>query len=186
MRSAQAAKQQWFPDADIRIVDTRTVAGCLGALVREAVAWAEQGLSADAIIERLQALIPRSRSYFVVPTLEYLQRGGRIGGAAALLGSVLQIKPILTLHDGRIEVLEKVRVLTRARSRLIELTTEQCPRSASSHLCVMHADVPEDGLRLAQELSLRLAVDLPPVYEVGAAITTHAGPGVLAVGFFAG
>ena len=184
VRSAEAAKEQWFPNADIRIVDTRTVAGCLGAIVREAVGWAEEGLGADEIVARIDEMAPRSRSYFLVRTLEYLQRGGRIGGAAALLGSVLQIKPILQIQDGRVDVLEKVRVLHKARERLIELVTEQCPPVPAAHLTVMHADAPDEGRSLAEELSVRLGVSLPPIYEVGAAITSHVGPGVLAVGLF--
>ena len=72
-----------FADADIRIIDSRLVAGTLGALVRHTVAWIEAGQGADEIIARLEPLFPRGRMYFLVPTLEYLQRGGRVGGAAA-------------------------------------------------------------------------------------------------------
>ncbi len=186
VRSAETARQQWFAGADIRIIDTRTVAGCLGELVRQAVAWADQGMAADAIVAEVQRMAGRARSYFLVPTLEYLQRGGRIGGAAALLGSVLQVKPILEIHDGRVQVLERVRVLSRARERMLELTVDHCRRSLDPRLCVMHADVPSEALSLAEDLRRRLGGPLPPIYEVGAAIAIHAGPGVTAAGFFVG
>ncbi|HLF24885.1 MAG TPA: DegV family protein [Anaerolineae bacterium] len=184
VRSAFTAKEESFPDADIRILDTRTVAGNLATLVILAAEWAEAGVSADEILRRLQALIPRGRTYFLVATLEYLQKGGRIGGASALIGSALQIKPILQLKDGRVEALEKVRTQHRALERLKELVVEQCPRSPEAHLCVMHADDLDEAQRLAGDLKSLLGLSHIPICSLGASITTHAGPGTLAVGFF--
>jgi DegV family protein with EDD domain len=185
VRSALTAREESFPGADIRILDTRTVGGCLGAMVRAAASWAESGLEAAEIVGRLQAMIPRSRTFFLIRTLEYLQKGGRIGGAAALLGSVLQVKPILELRNGRVEVLEKVRVHSRARERLVELVAAQCPRTPEGYLCVMHADAQPEAEALAADLGAAVGVDEVPIYEVGAAIATHGGPGILGVGFFA-
>lgn len=184
VRSAVTTKEASFPQADIRIVDTRTIGGDLGAMVMAAVEWAESGVGADDIVVRLKTMIPRSRTYFLIRTLEYLQKGGRIGGAAALVGSVLQIKPILEIRDGRVEVLEKVRAQHRALERLLELVTDQCPRTPAARISVMHADVAEDAQRLAAELEARLGLKSIPVVNVGSAITTHGGPGVLGVGFF--
>lgn len=183
IRSAQTAMEE-FPGADIRILDMRTLGGNLGAMVMSAVEWAESGAGADEIVERLQAMIPRSRTYFVLRTLEYLQKGGRIGGAAALMGSLLQIKPILEIRGGRVEVLEKVRVQNRAVERLVDLVVQECPRSREARLCVMHADAPEDAQRVVAALATALGLDDIPLYHLGAAITTHGGPGTLGVGFF--
>lgn len=183
VRSAQTAKEQSFPEADIRIIDTRTVGGGMGAMVMAATEWAEVGLSADEIVRRVADMIPRSRTYFVVRTLEFLQKGGRIGGATALLGSILQIKPILELRSGRVEALEKVRVQSRAMARMLELVAEQCPRSPEARVCVMQVDVPEEGQRVVAELQSMLGLSDIPLYELGAAITTHAGPGVIGVSF---
>ncbi|HOG48261.1 MAG TPA: DegV family protein [Anaerolineae bacterium] len=183
VRSAETAKEESFPDADIRIIDTRTIGGGLGAMVMAAAEWVEAGVGAGEIVRRLQGLIPRSRTYFVIRTLEYLQKGGRIGGASALLGSILQIKPILEIRGGRVEVLEKVRAQNRAMGRLLELVAEQCPRSSDARVCVMHADAPEEGQHLLDELQQLLGVSDIPLYELGAAITTHAGPGVVGVNF---
>ncbi len=185
VRSAQIAKEEAFPNADIRILDTRAIAGNLATLVMLAVAWAESGVSADEIMARLRATIPRGRTYFLVATLEYLQKGGRIGGAAALVGSALQIKPILEIRDGRVEALEKVRTHKHAFERVKELVAEQCPRAPESHLCVMQADALEMAQRLAGELGAALRLGHIPIYNLGASITTHGGPGTLAVGFFA-
>lgn len=185
VRSAQTAKEDAFPEADIRIIDTRTVGGCLGAMALVAAEWAESGVGPDEIVRRVEAMIPRARTYFLIRTLEYLQKGGRIGGAAALMGSVLQIKPILEIRGGRVEVLEKVRSQQRARERLMELVAEQCPRSGEGRLCVMHADAITDGLQLVADLRSTLGLEsVPPLLDVGAAITTHGGPGILGVGFF--
>jgi DegV family protein with EDD domain len=184
VRSALTAREDSFAQADIRILDTRTVGGNLATMVILATAWVEQGLPPDEILARLQAMIPRGRIYFLVPTLEYLHRGGRIGGASALVGSALQIKPILQLLDGRVEALEKVRTQQRARARLIELVREQCPPSPASHLCVMHADLEVEAQHLAEELREYVGLRDVPVYPLGAAITTHGGPGTLGVGFF--
>jgi DegV family protein with EDD domain len=185
VRSAMTAKDEAFPDADIRILDTRTVGSNLATMVMLAVEWSESGVTADEIMRRLQAMIPCSRIYFLVATLEYLQKGGRIGGAAALVGSVLQIKPILQLKDGRVEPLEKIRTHNHALERLKELVIAQCPRSPDAHMSVMNADELEAAQRLAGELQSTFGFDHVPIYNVGASITTHGGPGILAVGFFA-
>jgi len=184
VQSALTATGDSFAGADVRVIDTRTVAGNLATLVQLAAGWVESGVGADEIVSRLQAMIPRGRTYFLVATLEYLQRGGRIGGASALIGSALQIKPLLEIRDGRVEAKEKVRTHHRAFERLIELTIEQCPRSAEAHLCVMHADDLDEAQRLAGDLRSALGFERIPIYSVGASITTHAGPGTLAVGFF--
>jgi len=184
VRSALTAKNDAFPNADIRILDSRLVAGNLASMVIAATDWAEQGVNADEIMARLQAMIPRGRIYFLVATLEYLQRGGRIGGAAALIGTALQIKPILELKNGRVEPLEKVRTYHHALARVKELVLEQCPRSPDAYLCVMHADDPAGAQRLAIALQSALKIGDIPIYLCSASITTHAGPGALGVGFF--
>lgn len=182
VRSAQVAAAE-FPGADIRVIDTRIVASPLATLVELAARWASEGMDADSIEMRIQAMIPCCRIYFLVTTLEYLQKGGRIGGATALLGSVLRIKPILTFVDGRVDTFEKERTQNHAVNRLKNLAIRQVS-SPDSYLTVMHAGVPEQGQALADDLKSQLGLADVPIHHMPPAIVTHGGPGILGVGFF--
>lgn len=184
VRSVQTAKEESFPSADIRIIDTRVIGGNLAEMVKLAVDWAEAGLAADEIERRILTMIPRAVTYFLVDTLEYLHRGGRIGGASSLLGSALQIKPILHVVDGRVDAFEKVRTRRRALDRLIELVVQDFSTPEDAHLCVIHADAQDRAQDLIEIFRQRLGIKDIPLYPVGAAITTHAGPGTLGVAFF--
>lgn len=184
IRAATVAAQE-FPDADIRVVDTRSVAGPLAAMVLLADQWAKDGVDAETILGRVHHLIARQRLYFLVDTLEYLHKGGRIGGAKALVGGLLKVKPILTVREGRVEPFEQQRTHPRAVARLRELVLEQCPRTPDAHLCVMQADAVREAQALAEELAAGLGLSDVPVYEMPPAVVVHAGPGVLGVGFFA-
>jgi DegV family protein with EDD domain len=183
VRSATLAAAE-FPGADIRIMDTRLVASPLGTIVQLAAEAAARGEDAGAIVALVNDLSRRGRLYFLVDTLEYLARGGRIGGASALLGSVLQIKPILRLHDGRVESYDKERTHKRALARLKEIILTQIPRDGRGYLSIMHADCLEEGRALAEELGREIGQPEVPVFDAPPAIVTHAGPGILVAGFF--
>jgi DegV family protein with EDD domain len=183
VRAATVAARD-FADADIRVVDTRTVAAPLATMVILAAGWAREGVDADTIIDRVRDLMGRQRVYFVVDTLEYLHKGGRIGGAKALVGGLLQVKPILTLRDGRVEPFEQQRTARRALARLRELVLEECPRSADAHLSVMHADAEAVAQSLAADFAGELDLPEVPLYELPPAIVVHGGPGILATSFF--
>lgn len=183
VRSATIAAKD-FPGADIRVLDSRTIATPLGSMVQLAAEWADEGLDIDTIVTRLESLIRRCRVYFLVSTLEFLARGGRIGGASALLGSVLQIKPILTLRDGKVDQYERERTYKRALARLKEIAINQAPHDGKAYLSVMHAGVPEAAKALAAELSNTLNQPYVPIADMPPAVVTHGGPGILGVGFF--
>lgn len=183
VRSAQIAAQD-FPNLNVHVVDTQTIAGDLGTLVLLANKWAREGTPAEEIVKRLEAKAAHGQTYFLVNTLEYLQKGGRIGGAKALLGELLQVKPILCIRDGQVDPFEQQRTKKRAVARLVEVIEEQCPKDPESHLCVMQADAPEEAEALAADLRSRMNLPHIPVYELPPAIVVHAGPGALAVGFF--
>jgi DegV family protein with EDD domain len=187
VRSATVAAQD-FPEADIRVVDTRTIAAPLASMVLLAAEWAREGVDADTIIERVQDLMERQKVYFVVDTLEYLHRGGRIGGAKALLGGLLQIKPILTLEDGRVDALEQQRTHKRAVARLRELIVngEGHPGDPDAHLAVMHVDAEDEARELAEYFAgaLDLSVEQIPIYLLPPAIVVHGGPGILGATYF--
>lgn len=116
--------------------------------------------------------------------LEYLKKGGRIGGAKALLGELLQVKPILQVKDGEIQPYEQERTKKRALARLLDIVSEQAGRAAQAHLSVMHLGALAESQALAEAFAARLGIQPPPIYNLPAAIGVHAGPGVLAVGFF--
>ncbi len=184
VRSAQTAAAE-FPGADIRIIDTRLIASPLASIVLQAVKWSQEGLEADILEARIRALAARGKVYFLVASLDFLARGGRIGGAQALLGGLLQIKPILVFKDGRVDQYEKERTHKHALERLVQIVLEQAPHAGEPHLSVLHAGEPKQGQALAERLQkeFNLAQDVP-VYDMPPAIVTHAGPGILGVGFF--
>jgi DegV family protein with EDD domain len=183
VRSAQVAAEE-FPQADIRVIDTRLIASPLATVVQIAAEMAEVKVKVDKIEEHIHAMTPRCRIYFLIATLDYLIRGGRIGGATGLIGNVLQIKPILTFRDGRVDQFEKERTHKRALARLKELVLEQIPRDGNGYLSVLHAGVPEQGQELADDLRTQLGLSDVPIYHLPPAIVTHGGPGILGVGFF--
>jgi DegV family protein with EDD domain len=183
VRSAQTAAQE-FPQVDIRVVDTQTISCNLGSLVLLADDMAKAGESADAIVAKLNDLIPRGRIYFLVDTLEYLAKGGRIGGAKRLLAELLEIKPILQMKDGQVESFEQQRTKKRALARLVEVTAEKCPGGEAAHLCVIQVEAENEAQSLAAELKSRVGVPQIPIYELPPAIVVHAGPKAMGVGFF--
>jgi len=183
VRSAESAGLD-FPQLKVHVVDSQSIAGNLATLVLLAKRWADEGQSATAIVKQLDERIPRGRIYFLVNTLEYLQKGGRIGGAKALLGELLQVKPILCMKDGQVEPFEQQRTKKRALARLIEIVEEQCAKTPEAHLCVLQADAREEGEALAAEFKARMNVTDVPVYELPPAIVVHGGPGVLGTAFF--
>ncbi len=185
VRSAETAAKD-FPAADIRVIDTRTVGSPLATLVELAASWSSQGETADQVENKVRQLVPRNRVYFLVDSLEYLAKGGRIGGATALLGSVLKIKPILQLKNGRVESFEKERTQKRAINRMIELVKSQIANNGDAYISVMHAAVPDLALEFAGRLCRECGVEKIPILDVPPAIATHGGPGILAAAFFTG
>jgi len=173
-----------FPNADIRIIDTRTVGSGLGTLVFLAHKWIKEGMDADTLVAKIKEMASRQRVYFVVDTLEYLHKGGRIGGAKMLVGSLLQVKPILQMTDGHIEPLENQRTKRRAIARLKELIEVESPRDGESYLTIMHGDALDEANKFADELVAETGIARPEIYNLPPAILVHAGPGVLAVSFF--
>jgi DegV family protein with EDD domain len=183
VRSAEVAAMD-FPGLKVHVVDSLTIAGNLASLVLMADTWGRSGWNSEQILSHLDDWIGRGRIYFLVNTLEYLQKGGRIGGAKALMGELLQIKPILCLKEGQVEPFEQQRTKKRALARLLEIVEDQCPKDPGSQLCVMHADAKEEAEKLAEDLKSRMDLKSIPIYELPPAIVVHGGPGVLGIGFF--
>lgn len=163
------------------VVDSRSTAMGLGFPVLAAAEAAGAGAPADEVVAVAEAAVRRTRALFYVDSLDALRRGGRIGQAAALVGSALMVKPLLHVVDGRIGVLEKVRTASKALARLEDLVAEEAgdgPVDAAVH----HLAAPERAAALASRLRSRLpGVQTTYVSEVGAALGAHVGLGLLGV-----
>lgn len=183
VRSATVAARD-FPQADIRIIDTRTIASPLGVMVTQAAEWARAGMSAESIIEKLEKMSAKSRIFFMVDTLEYLAKGGRIGGASRLIGTLLQIKPILVFEAGVVDQYARERTKSRAIAQVIQLVTGQIDSSGQGFPTILHADSYQEAEDLSRSLAQLLPEESIPIFDMPPAIITHAGPGVLGVGFF--
>ena len=180
--SAQlAARDASLP---VRAVDTRQLGLATGFAVVAAAEVLARGGSAEEAAGAALARSAGTTSLFYVDTLEYLRRGGRIGAAAALLGSALAVKPLLEIVDGRIATREKVRTAARALSRLEELAVAAAA-DRQVDVAVVHLANPDKAEVLAEHLGRRLAANLGErpvvVGEVGAVIGAHVGPGMVAV-----
>ncbi len=163
-----------------QVVDSRSLGMGLGFLVLQAAATAAGGGSADEIAVAARRRAEVTRTFFVVATLEHLRRGGRIGAAAALLGSALAVKPLLVLDDGHIAPLEKVRTRSRAVARLVELSVAAAT-PVPCELAVHHLDAADAAEELAGWLRALVPRTDVVVGEVGAVVGAHVGPGMLAV-----
>ncbi|ASR35078.1 fatty acid-binding protein DegV [Prauserella marina] len=178
--SAVLAAQEVGPDR-VRVVDSRTTAMGLGFAALHAANVASAGAGGEQVEAAAVAAAERSDTFFVVETLEYLRRGGRIGPAAALLGTALAVKPVLRVEEGEIRPLEKVRTMHRAVARLLDLAARSAGDEAIE-VAVHHLASPER----AAELATRLEEMLPRsqgcvVSELGAVVGAHTGPGVLGI-----
>ena len=181
--SALAARRE-LPDASIHVIDSRTLSMSLGLIAIAAARAAAAGQDAAEIVRLVEDLMSRTHLIFTVKTLENLRKGGRIGGATALLGSALRIKPILHIEDGRVEPLEKPRTRKKAVGRLLDLMAERVGASEAVHVVVLHCDAPDEGERLAEQVAARFSCAELLTAEAGPTIGTHAGPGTLGVAFY--
>jgi DegV family protein with EDD domain len=171
-----------LPDVDIRVIDTRSVAVGHYAAVREAVRVIESGGDADKVESAVAAVRNTGRVLFTVETLEFLRRGGRIGGARALLGSMLDIKPILEIRDGVIEAVGRVRTYPRAIDRVVEECKQAADAWGGAELVVAHADRPQIAAELVERMRPLVSGE-PSLTVVGPVVGCHSGPGAIGVGF---
>ena len=175
---AQAA----LPELDIRVIDTRSVAVGHYAAVKAAVRAVEAGGDADQVEAAAVAVRGTEKVLFTVETLEYLRRGGRIGGARALLGSMLDIKPILEIRDGVIEPVGRVRTYPRAIDRLVEECKQAAATWGGAEVVIAHADRPQIAAELVERMRPLVSSE-PSLTVVGPVVGCHSGPGAIGVGF---
>jgi DegV family protein with EDD domain len=164
----------------IAVVDSRTGAGGMGLMILAAARSAEKGESAAQAKERADAVRDELKIWFVVDTLDYLRRGGRIGAARAWIGTTLKIKPILTLEE-EITPVERVRTRGRAFERLVDYARQRHEAGADAWV-VQHVQDPETAERLIDACKPIFGSDPVFTSEVGPVIGAHVGPGLLGVG----
>jgi DegV family protein with EDD domain len=167
----------------VHVVDSRTVALGLGLAVRAAARAAALGADALTVAELALRRSLDSRVVFTVATLEHLRRGGRLGATASAVGTVLGLRPLLAVLDGRIAVTEKIRTTARARNRLESWAIEEAGSRERVELAVHYLGDPDPARALAERLGARIgtAVEEIVVAEVSAVLGAHAGPGLLAI-----
>jgi DegV family protein with EDD domain len=181
---------EMFPGKKIRTFDTFSTSMAMGFQILQAAKVAAKGGTLEECLSQAEAARDKSGVLFVVKTLEYLRRGGRIGGAAAFLGTVMDLKPILELKDGKIEAVEKVRTMSKAVDRMLDLLEEKVKKTGKPiHLAALYTDASEPAQilleRAVQRLGKESIVD-SVLSPVSPAIGTHAGPGTMGLCYLAG
>jgi DegV family protein with EDD domain len=164
----------------VRVVDSETAAGGLGIMALVAARHAAAGNGLDAVEQAVQNARAELKMWFAIDTLEFLKRGGRIGGASAWIGSTLKVKPILTVESEMTPV-ERVRTSGRAFERMVDYARQRHESGADSWV-VQHIQAPEQAARLAERC--REIFGCEPLFEseIGAVLAIHTGPGLLGVG----
>ncbi len=174
-----------LPDVPVEILDSRGTSMKMGFPVLAAAKVAAEGGDLPTVIEAARALIPKTRLYFVVGTLEYLHRGGRIGGASRLLGSALNLKPILEFWDGTVQPVAKIRTRRKALDKVYDLIEEQLAGKDKVHMAVLDVASPEEAAEFIDQLTERFSpVEMLKV-ECSPVVGAHAGPGTVGVAFYA-
>lgn len=179
-----AAKMVDETGSRIYVVDSLITSFGIAGPLMAGVELARRGGTPEDILALWEEEKAGQQGYIVVDTLEYLHRGGRIGGAAAVLGALLQIKPILMIQDGRIELYEKVRTHRKAMDKMISDFEAVASTGKRLELCVVHSARREDAEQLRDELVAKYPNVRGTISEFGPVVGTHTGPGALALLYY--
>lgn len=170
----------------VEVVDSVTTAMAMGFQALTAARASAEGAS----LAECKALVEEARKhtgvYFVVDTLEFLHRGGRIGGAQRLLGTALNLKPLLAIQDGKVEALERVRTKTKALERLIEIVCEQTSGKTPVRLATLHANAEAEAKDVLERTSKMVNATERVYTSVSPVVGTHTGPGTVGIAYMAG
>ncbi len=185
IQSAEQAKAM-FPQATIEIVNSNTIAMSLGFQVLLAARAAAEGKPFEEVVALARQARDHTGVIFVVDTLDYLHRGGRIGGASRLLGSALNIKPLLEVTGGRVEPIERVRTKAKAKKRLLQLVEERVEGRSPVRLAALHIAAEEEARELLSEAVGRCDPQETYITTVSPVVGVHVGPGTVGIAYCAG
>ncbi len=181
--SAEAAKE-FVPGLPVRVVDSHFSAMGEGLVAVAAARAAAAGMSIDGVANRAEVVRDHTHLLFVVDTLEYLHKGGRIGGAKKLLGTALNIKPILHFEDGSIQPLSQTRTKRKGVEELLNIAAERLGSGKMAEAGVVHVDCLEEGRSLAEKVKERFNPPRIHLSDVSPVVGTHVGPGALGLAFY--
>lgn len=181
-QSANLARQH-FPAARIEVIDSRQASLGLGQIILLLVDRAGKGASFDEVVEKARDLVSRTETYFSVDSLQYLQRGGRIGKAQAFVGTLMKIKPLLRLVEGEIQPVEKIRTTERLLNRFVELLEKEAAEGYGVHYSVAESDNTDLVTGLLNRLQKIQNTSLVYRAKIGGVVSSHAGPGTLGITF---
>ncbi|NMC30582.1 MAG: DegV family protein [Pelolinea sp.] len=189
LNSAHQAKEM-LETKDVEIIDSKSSGMALGYVAMETARYAQKGNSYEDCIRIARKAVENIDVYFVVDTLEYLHKGGRIGGASAVLGSALDLKPILYFNkEGKLDSFEKVRTKKKAMKRLLEIAQEKVGEKKPIHFAIMQVEAMEDAEFLRAELEKMFKPDEIAemmIVTLSPVIGSHTGPGLVSISFLAG
>ncbi|WP_331681760.1 DegV family protein, partial [Romboutsia sp.] len=172
-----------YPQADITIIDSNTTCMQMGFATIEAAKASFDGKSKDEIVDIVNNTLNNSGFLFSPDTLDYLKKGGRIGSASALLGNILQIKPILTVKDGETSVFTKVRTRKKAIDTIVDNVFEDIEKNGLGDVIVHHINCEEEGLKIAKRLEEKLNIPVK-TQPIGPVIGLHVGPGSIGIAYY--
>ncbi|HID87527.1 MAG TPA: DegV family protein [Anaerolineae bacterium] len=178
-QSAELARSM-LPELDIHVFDTLSLSAGLGFSVLEAARAIEAGKSVDEILQRLEIIRDNLRIFLTPATLKYLQMSGRVGKLSGALASLLNVKPIIVVEDGLLDVTERVRTRRKALERLLELT-EEAHGKDPINLAVVHAETPDEAQDLMERARARLNCVESFVEDLATSLAVHGGPGIIGV-----
>jgi DegV family protein with EDD domain len=181
--SSAVQAKELVPKASVEIIDSNATAMALGFQVLAAARAAEAGRPFAQVAEIARRGAAHTGIVFAVDTLEFLHRGGRIGGAARLLGTALNLKPVLELVDGRIEPVERVRTKAKARARLLEIIQEKVKGKPNLRLATVHAAAEAEAMELLEQAVALLKPVESVVAVASPAVGAHAGPGTVGLAY---
>ncbi len=181
--SAKEVVLKKYPKAIIEIIDSKSNSMELGFAVIAGAIAAKAEESLKNVTDSIHNVIEKSRFLFVPETLTYLKKGGRIGTASALFGTMLKIRPILTVTDGMTAVFDKVRTKKKAIERIVEFFLEEVKEKGLGQAVIHHINCEEEGKELADYIKSKVNRDIP-VYAIGPVIGLHVGPGTIGIAYY--